>query len=69
MCAVCQKRRKLVFSTGLWHPGTDTSEHVPLARELESRLQELEVSTDTSEHVPLARELESRLQQLEVGNI
>ncbi|KAK3103404.1 hypothetical protein FSP39_018967 [Pinctada imbricata] len=45
VCSVCRKRRKLVFSTGLWHPGTDTSDDIPLARELESRLHELKEST------------------------
>nr|XP_022299591.1 protein piccolo-like isoform X3 [Crassostrea virginica] len=41
VCVVCGKRRKLVFSTGLWHPGVDPSEDVPLERELQSQLEKL----------------------------
>ena len=45
MCHVCHKRRQLVLSSGLWHPGCDVDEDVPLAREVDRRLKELDVST------------------------
>ena len=40
---MCHKRRQLVLSSGLWHPGCDVGEDIPLAREVEDRLDELEV--------------------------
>lgn len=43
VCHVCHKRRQLVLSSGLWHPGCDVDEDIPLAREVERRLEELEV--------------------------
>lgn len=39
ICTVCQKRRLLVLSTGLWHPGVEVSDTVPLEREIQSRLE------------------------------
>jgi len=45
VCHVCHKRRQLVLSSGLWHPGCDVDEDVPLAREVDRRLKELDVST------------------------
>ncbi|VDI00199.1 Hypothetical predicted protein, partial [Mytilus galloprovincialis] len=39
VCTVCQKRRMLVLSTGLWHPGVEVSDTVPLEREIQSRLE------------------------------
>ena len=32
-----------MLSSGLWHPGCDVGEDIPLAREIEDRLDELEV--------------------------
>ena len=43
VCHVCHKRRQLVLSSGLWHPGCDVDEDIPLAREVDRRLQELDV--------------------------
>jgi hypothetical protein len=43
-CTVCQKRRLLVLSTGLWHPGVEVSDTVPLEREIQSRLEMFKVS-------------------------
>ncbi|WAR25534.1 PCLO-like protein, partial [Mya arenaria] len=42
VCHVCHKRRQLVLSSGLWHPGCDVDEDIPLSREMERRLHELE---------------------------
>lgn len=44
MCIVCGKRRKLVFSTGLWHPGIHPTDDVPLERELLTQLDKLKVN-------------------------
>ena len=33
-----------MLSSGLWHPGCDVGEEIPLAREIEDRLGELEVT-------------------------
>ena len=43
MCHVCHKRRQLVLRAGLWHPGCDVDEDIPLAREVEQRLREFDV--------------------------
>ena len=40
---MCHKRRQLVLSSGLWHPGCDVGDEIPLAKEIEERLEELEV--------------------------
>ncbi|XP_060584421.1 microtubule-associated protein futsch-like isoform X3 [Ruditapes philippinarum] len=42
VCHVCHKRRQLVLSSGLWHPGCDVDEDIPLAREVDRRLHELD---------------------------
>ncbi|XP_062612392.1 uncharacterized protein LOC134274153 [Saccostrea cucullata] len=41
VCVVCGKRRKLVFSTGLWHPGIHPTDDIPLEKELASQLDKL----------------------------
>ena len=43
MCHMCHKRRQLVLSSGLWHPGCDVGDDIPLAQEIEDRMDELEV--------------------------
>ncbi|KAJ8301846.1 hypothetical protein KUTeg_020833 [Tegillarca granosa] len=52
VCEVCQKRRALVLSTGLWYPGVEPTADIPLAREIETRLEEIK---STEGRAPLGR--------------
>ncbi|XP_021364815.1 uncharacterized protein LOC110457754 isoform X2 [Mizuhopecten yessoensis] len=39
VCMACQKRRKLVLSSGMWHPGVEPAAEVPLSKQIETRME------------------------------
>ncbi|XP_069141623.1 protein piccolo-like isoform X2 [Argopecten irradians] len=41
VCTACLKRRKLVLSTGMWHPGVEPTAEVPLSKQIETRMETL----------------------------
>ncbi|KAL4226640.1 hypothetical protein ACF0H5_014621 [Mactra antiquata] len=45
VCHVCHKRRQLVLSSGLWHPGCEIDDDIPLAREVDRRIKELQAAS------------------------
>ncbi|KAK3610547.1 hypothetical protein CHS0354_008982 [Potamilus streckersoni] len=53
VCKMCQTRRKLVLSSGMWYPGCDVGEDVPLSREFETSLEKFKV--ESVSRAPLER--------------
>ncbi|XP_060080549.1 uncharacterized protein LOC132559931 [Ylistrum balloti] len=49
VCTACQKRRKLVLSTGMWHPGVEPTADVPLSKQLETRMETMK-EKDNGKH-------------------